>query len=322
MLIPARTPFYLTNASDTTKDLTVKLKIYPVGDATPSDFQYVIQKKKYSAAAELLSVNISKFIRDYFDHTPPASLPINYTSYTYGQILTVDAYVQGVLESHSAWDGLEAFDVSTAASIQTARPIYEGSPAFFMAEHTNMVEVKWSSDSDSHTFVVPTGHKIIPVLNDNVDYTNSRYARVQGYNTGGSSPSYDRIYYFDCPPEEGVTIAYINRWGAWETFDAIGRLKANYLGTSKEYVSSLGYERQINSQATKSLMLNVGFVGYEFTDVMVDLLLSESIWLYKEGAAERLVRSSKTVQQLSSAYDGVTVPNIEFKVATPLIPLV
>ena len=322
--IAARKPFYVTNQSDITKDLTVRLKIADIDASYPADYQYLIQKKKYSTDSELLSVDISKFIRDHFEHNliPNANYQQQGTYHT----LKVTATVNGVATEYIAYDGYEDVSNSTVASPDTIRPIYVGSPAILEALVVDNNTVKWGvvgGGTSTVSMVKPTNSEVVAFIQSRSGLTGAdtegNRVWVENYSGGVSWKRYADLV---CPYNDTYTIQFINRYGLWDYIDVTGRIYHNRRATSKKYLSSLGYTRDINRVGTRTLKVSVGIVQPSFSPILEDLLMSERITLWDGTNETPLVLTTASIEELETRGYAVNVPEIEFEFANPIIPIV
>lgn len=310
--IAARIPYYVTNSADISLDLYVEVRIYNQGASVPTDPQYTIKKQRYNEISELLRVDISPFLRDYFSAVPSNPISTGKDAISSGEYLKAEIKVNSVTETYDVFDGYIEFPVSTVASIDSVKNVSEDSKQFITANLAGMVEIKWSSDNGntdtlSYTANGTNDYIEIPVLSSGLDYTGSGDVTVEAYNTGNSTPNFIRTYKYVCVYDKVYTISYVNRYGAWETFDCVGKKEDSFSADGDDYVSfEEGNTKVFGKNSKTSFNINTGWVDDNFAQVIQDLLLSESVYIYEDDTVIEVILKSKSASKLVN-------PNVQMK---------
>lgn len=292
--ISTRKPYKVTNSGDISKDLYVEIRIYKAVDggiagAPPTLPQYTVKKQRYNLTSQLLSVDVSPFIRDFFSMVAPNPISAETLRIKEDLHYKADIEVQGVSVTYDCYYGYEDFTESLCASIDVEKNIFVGTNQFITVDLTGMVTIKWTAFAALGTQTVTVAYsndaignvKEIPVVHPTLSMDDKYSVKVEGYNTGGASPNFERNYRVDCPYDEGITVGYVNRYGVYETFDTIGK-KERQLKSSGEYFTSFsdGANTAFLKNSKGTYTLNTGWVLEAFSNCIEDLLMSESIVLY------------------------------------------
>jgi len=326
--IASRKPYNFTH---TTTDLNINIEAY-LGDTYGEVTNYNILKTSYDPlVAEPLTVNLSPFMVDKFNHVPsqtPTMIDEVVSSAVQmsitGNIVTPQYYV--------GYDGWERYLPSTLAvsTSLTTRNIVLNSPQYITANLSAIENIYWIADTgDTHeetnqNLGVDTS-SIFPVFTSGLTVTDStKVITIQGRGVG-NTVLWTLKFNIVCPYNEVYTIGFINRYGVWEYIDMIGNIRKGITTSKETYVRyDEGLNQNFNINGYRNFTVNTGWVDEAFEYVVNDLMLSEYIILYtgNPNTSIKLTLEDNNKQLQSSRVDKMINYSFKFKEAGPIIAIV
>lgn len=310
----------------------------PVGTLTDTSelndpIYYAIRQTSFDpTVAEELGVNISPFATDRFVHIPKDPTPLDIESPVTGE--RVDVFVDNlvVVREYECYDGWETYQDGTLGISTTdlIRVVSRHSLGYVTAKVQNLNDIQWRTNTGKvHTGAVDIGaitSSVFPIVHPalGVDETDGSLT-ITGRDAGNLT-IWELHYTFECPWEgETVTIGFINRFGVWEYFDALGRYMIGTKSHKEQYVSyATGLIEKYNVNGNRTLTVNTGWVGENFDSVYEDLLMSEAIVLYR-GTPETNIRLSLETESVIYEDDRnqkMISYIINFQTAGKVIPII
>lgn len=324
--IAARKPFIKTK---TATSIYYDIDSYPAEN--PSDITtYTVAKSSFdSETAEPLSIDLSVFAFPRFRSEPQVTLPTGISTPSEGTEIGLEVRSVDPTEYYNCYYGWVDFPQDTLGVTVSKRNLVLGSNQYVTANLFSTANIEWRTD---------TG-KIISVPNPNVgldkasvfpvilpalglDETDSTLYIV-GRN-GSDDPLWTLEYTLQCAWDDAVTIGFINQFGVWEFFDAIGRTVDNTEFSRESYRSVLtGGRRTLNATAREGLVFNSGIVEESFYDIAQSMLLSESIVVYTGGVGSYYIEpQTSNLTKQTSRFNQIINYTLQFKKSTNIIPVV
>jgi len=330
--IAARAPYYITQHVET---LLVKLKIYPAGGTLPTAWQYNIVKNSYKAGiSEDLRINISPFMRDFFDHTFD-SLPTAPQVPSGDYELNVVVEVNGVEETHTAYDGIivptnDAYLGTRKDHKRIVLP-QDGSSSplgYFSFSATATASLVYTTNTGIQETLAVTVDptrliQIAPLIPPGMDITGATSVTVKA-NTSSMVELWSMTFEIDCTFQTDETIGFINWYGVWEYIFIKGSVKYDFKGEESEYTSfSTGGIEQYNNNLRVGVTVNTGWVDYGFYQTLEGLVISETTVYYSGGPwSTYVVLTSRSIPRQNRRVDKMINYTLTFKAAHKLIPIV
>lgn len=122
-------------------------------------------------------------------------------------------------------------------------------------------------------------------------------------------------------------VTFVNKYGAYqdlwffkkaiESFNVTDeKYKRNTLSNSTAtYAKYSGQEERYNTNATKSITLNTGFINEDNNSTIEELFLSENVWIKYDGDTLPVIPKSKSLTLKTSLNDRVSNYTIDFDFA-------
>ena len=329
--IAARKPYYIHQNVET---LIVKLKIYPQGGTEPTAWQYTVVKNSYKAGVpEELRINISPFMRDFFDHKPN-TLPASPMTPTGVFALTVKVEVNGVEEEHIAFDGIASPTNNQYLGVSNYRPIVlpqDGSSSplgYFSFSADNTAYLRYTTNLGiQETVPVPpnAGHliQIAPFIPPTMDVTGAASIKVEALTTS-QTIIWTEKFEIDCTYHTDESIGFINWYGVWEFFFVRGAVGFNYMSEGEEYRSfEDGYLKQYNVNLEEDVIFNTGWVEQQFYQVLQSFMIAETSIYYSGGPwSFGVVLRDKTIKRKTRRKDKMMSYTFTMRAVNKLIPIV
>jgi hypothetical protein len=361
----ARSPLLLQYAPETDgQDITsadVEVSIY-TGDKTsgvPASPQVTLVK---SGVDGNVLLDVAQLVRAYFVHNYTSHNAPGASTYYIAQAIGSALWVKvssnttelsgGYLEASTflAMDGFSYFadgvnKVHSETILTTPRTIQLLEGQYFNLPVKNDPRIKWGigqvgsvttyqdapahgDDTDKKVVYLPVGKPNINSLTDLsmdlVAATKDFYVFIQNQASSAALANI-RIQYICEPKYEGHYIAFINKWGVWDTMlfekkssenikvqgDSYRRMIGAFSARDGEtgtqaytYNTREGVQARINAVGQEYITLNTGFLEEDYNEVMRQLLQSEVFLLdnttpvtietvdldYKTGINERLIQ--------------------------------
>ena len=316
-IIPARAPYKITQNID---NLSITISVWCDGDTQPANPQYTVNKTSYEdGVPEDLSIDISPYIRNYFDMIP-VQTPSSSTIVSKCEFLSVELNINGTIENHNAVNGWsEPSTVFHFDRWQTKKSIYPETLSQITISK-DVTTVDYVLSDGTFTTLTPTDvsrYPVIPVAFNDLSDTNSLKIVVH-------YPGNDITYPFsvDCPYQSG-TIGFVNSVGQWEYFDVLGKQNLTYNRTSSDYIAASDHQTVMyNANGRETYTFRTGWVDDQFRRVVNDLMVSEHIIWNQTTINIKLKLVDNSKERLFTRSDGMLSYEFNFENATTMIPTI
>lgn len=348
MIIYTRSPYFITVNETGQVGSKIELRIWNGTGSAPTDATYTFSKSIASATQIENIYNISPFVKEYIDNVAPiyAAGETDYT--TMWTNVQVKRYKETAVGVYSLLDTTTYLGTNGYTTFADGYN-YTNASNTFMLLSDNAKEIKYDITKsipyvnvlispDSGDVITATykdlrgrnelvvgytetkGMLKIPLTTTNVKYNKGNTLTISYNDT-------DFVYNVKpiCEPKYSPVIcSYINRFGGWQflTFfktriDNINVKGSNYnlLQDSIDYNTSKGQSKSFNINGKQSVKLSSGFVPENYSDLIQDLLLSETVLL--DGLPVEVKTQSTTLKR--SLQDRNINYEIEFDYAFNII---
>lgn len=316
---------------------TVQLQVYVYegtsGSYTSSDLKYTLQNSLIGTDTNVV-FEIAELVRDYLDltfnndylsktiwvTTVATLLDDNNLVFSYGSpetntYLATDGY--GFFED-SANPELSRNLLITSNSMYLPEDVAGKLPIF--AEGVGKVII----DSTT-TQVTDSGNS-----NQKIQYLTipANTTTVKIYDTDDSTLLRTVNLYNICEPKyTPYKVTFTNKYGAYqdlwffkksvETFNVTDeKYKRNTIkNLTADYQKYSGQEERYNTNATKSITLNTGFINEDSNSAIEELFLSENIWIRYDNNTLPLITKSKSMTFKTSLNDKLANYTVDFDFA-------
>jgi len=311
-IIKVRSPFIVTVAEAGQDGSKIELFIWNKGTTEPTTPTYTLSKSIPSASQIDNIYNISNYIREYILNVKPVTVTLptvdDNTNWVYCKVkrykLVGTTYTLLDTTEYVCVDGFTLYGDGKQSSINVNALAlsngnvitkYTGIPyinvlaqqiatydfnANYYTKANVLIEqrilVLNGAGSESFLLKVPLRSTL-----STDDYQNL----ILKYNTNVFEKASLRIEECKYTP---VVCTFINRYGGWEflTFfkqqiNTIAVKGTDYklMPSSVNYNTSLGQSKTFNINGTQTIKLNTGFVDENYSELITDLLLSETVLL-------------------------------------------
>lgn len=312
MIIYTRSPYFITVNETGQVGSKIELRIWNGTGSAPTSATYTFSKSIASTTQIENIYNISPFVKEYIDNVAPIYSVDETDSTTMWANVEVKRYKETSIGSYTLLDTVTYLGTN-GFTLFTDGYNYTNPSNTFMLLSDNTKEIKYNITKD-----IPYINVLInPIDGDVITATykdlRGRNELVVGYTetkemlkipVSTTSVKYNKgntltISYNDtdfvykvtpiCEPKYSpVVCSYINRFGGWQflTFfktriDNINVKGSNYnlLPTSIDYNIQSGQSKSFNTNGKQSVKLSSGFVPENYSDLIQDLLLSETVLL-------------------------------------------
>jgi hypothetical protein len=311
MIIYTRSPYFITVDETGQLGSRIELRIWNGTGSAPTDATYTFSKPIASASQIENIYNISPFIKEYIDNVAPiyaagetdstlmwANVQVKrYTETEEGYSLLdtttylgTNGYTQFV-DGYNYTDPSDTFVLLSDREKEIRYDITKSIPyvnILINPEVGDVIEATYKDLRGRNELVVgyteTKGMLKIPLTTTNVKYNKGNTLTISYNDT-------DYVYRVIpiCEPKYSPVIcSYINRFGGWQflTFfktriDNINTKGTSYnqLQDSINYSVSKGQSKSFNINGKQSIKLSSGFVPENYSDLIQDLLLSETVLL-------------------------------------------
>jgi len=311
MIIYTRSPYFITVDEAGQLGSRIELRIWNGTGSAPTDATYTFSKPIASASQIENIYNISPFIKEYIDNVAPiyaagetdstsmwANVQVKrYTETEEGYSLLdtttylgTNGYTQFV-DGYNYTDPSDTFVLLSDREKEIRYDITKSIPyvnVLINPEVGDVIEATYKDLRGRNELVVgyteTKGMLKIPLTTTNIKYNKGNTLTIS-YN------DIDYVYRVIpiCEPKYSPVIcSYINRFGGWQflTFfktriDNISTKGTSYnqLQDSINYSVSKGQSKSFNINGKQSIKLSSGFVPENYSDLIQDLLLSETVLL-------------------------------------------
>ena len=316
-IIPARAPYKITQNVD---NLSITISVWCDGDTPPANPQYTVNKTSYEdGVPEDLSIDISPYIRNYFDMIP-VQTPSSSTIVSKCEFLSVELNINGTIDNHNAVNGWsEPSTVFHFDRWQTKKSIYPETLSQITISK-DVTTVDYVLSDGTFTTLTPTDvsrYPVIPVAFNDLSDTNSLKIVVH-------YPGNDIIYPFsvDCPYNDN-TIGFVNSVGQWEYFDALGKVDVTDVRTSSDYIRASDHSITMsNANVRNTYTFRTGWVDDAFRRVVGDLMASEHIVRHQGSIINKMKLVDNSKERLFTRADGMLSYEFTFEYAETMIPTI
>ena len=311
-IIKVRSPFIVTVAETGQDGSKIELFIWNKGTTEPATPTYILSKPIASTTQIDNIYNISNYIREYILNVKPITVTLptidDNTNWVYCKVkrykLIGVTYTLLDTTEYVCVDGFTLYNDGKQSSINvnalalsnenvitkyTGIPyinvlaqqiaVYDFTANYYTKENV-LIEQRTliSNGAGSESFLLKVPLRS-PLSTD--DYQNL----ILKYNTNVFEKASLRIEECKYTP---VVCTFINRYGGWEflTFfkqqiNTIAVKGTDYklMPSSVNYNTSLGQSKTFNINGTQTIKLNTGFVDENYSELITDLLLSETVLL-------------------------------------------
>jgi hypothetical protein len=348
MVINARSPYFISVNESGQLGSRIELRIWNGLGSAPTDATYTFSKQKASDTQTENIYNISPFIKEYIDNVAPiyssdeldstlmwANVQVKrYTETTIGVYTLLDTITylgtNGYTDFTDGYNYTNSSDNFVLLSDNTKEIKYDINKAL---PYVNvMIDIESAEDiqavykdlrgrnQTTSYFSVVKGMLKVPLTIDNDKYYKGNTLTL---SYGETQYTY-RVIPICEPKYAPVICSYINRFGGWQflTFfktriDNINVAGNTYnrLPSSVDYNVQKGQSKTFNINGSQSVKLSSGFVPENYSDLIQDLLLSETVLL--DGLPVKVKTQSTTLK--TSLIDRNINYEIEFDYSFNLI---
>lgn len=319
MIINARSPYFITVNESGQIGSKIELFISPGEIALPSEATYTLSKRSPSSSQLRTDYNISQYIREYIDTTSSvyggnyifANVRVKRykeTSVGVFELLnTVDHFgVNGYTlysDGYNYTDSSSLFvclanpsiEINYQEGIESSKYPYINALVDFTANASSKVDVSYKDMNGRNEVVVTydTNNKSaikVPVRTSSAKFDNGNTVTLN-WKPAGTTVSITKTFTVKpiCETKyEPIQCTFINRFGGWQflTFFKAKSSSINVMGTSYnvlpssvDYNIKKGQTNTFNINGKQSIKLNTGWVPENYSELIQDLLLAETILL-------------------------------------------
>ena len=310
-----RSPRYIRTSS-LANATYFKLELYIFTGLTsdkPSDATYTLEKDIINSETQV-TFEINQLIRDYYEHIAPTTG--NSTGYVLWAIADVTGFTSStvgatVSTTFLAFDGYNYFQEAasnggsinatyTLPTLLTSSKIQvlesEAAQIPVNAEIAETVNFKLAGSTVSTHSITDNGN-----TNQKIQYITTTAANVDAvdvvYNSGASTQSFTIEEVLECKHTVSK-IVFINKYGALQNLyffkksvenlqinkDSFNR---NILDETIPYIAGFQFkehqDKKFNIIANEAITLNSGFVSESMNNSFKELLLSQYVWMVRDG---------------------------------------
>ena len=310
-----RSPRYIRTSS-LANATYFKLELYIFTGLTsdkPSDATYTLEKDIINSETQV-TFEINQLIRDYYEHIAPTTG--NSTVYVLWAIADVTGFTSStvgatVSTTFLAFDGYNYFQEAasnggsinatyTLPTLLTSSKIQvlesEAAQIPVNAEIAETVNFKLAGSTVSTHSITDSGN-----TNQKIQYITTTAANVDAvdvvYNSGASTQSFTIEEVLECKHSDSK-IVIINKYGALQKLyffkksvenlqinkDSFNR---NILDETIPYIAGFQFkehqDKKFNIIANEAITLNSGFVSESMNNSFKELLLSQYVWMVRDG---------------------------------------
>jgi hypothetical protein len=277
-----------------------------------SILRYSITK---NAINNVVVFDISEISRDYIEHTFGQSNP----SETIAISTTITQYT-----------GLNGTGTATALS-SVSDVGYDGYGEFSEGINPTISTSSIPLQSNTDIYLPPSTASYIPVNYGDGSFETSAAATdgTKYYIPSPSDPQYTFTIRTICDTKFGSTkVTFVNKFGALQEMYFFFKQQETVNVTSENYKSNLvtntdpatysTTKHQVstyNVNAKETISLNTPFVTDNYNLALEQLLLSEHIWLTKDGTTYPIAPKTKSLQKKTNVNDRLVQYTMEFEYA-------
>jgi len=312
MIIYSRSPYFITVNESAQVGSKIELRIWNGTGAAPTPATYTFSKSIASVTQTENVYNISPFVKEYIDNVAPIYAAGETDSTTMWANVQVKRYKETSIGSYTLIDTVTYLGTNGYTAF-TDGYNYTNASNTFMLLSDNAKEVKYDINKSIpyvNVLINPESGDVITATYKDLRGRNEvvvGYTETKGmlkiplsttsvkYKNGNTlTISYnDTDYIYNvmpiCEPKyTPVICSFINRFGGWQflTFFKAQTNNINVKGSnfnllqdSINYNTSKGQSKSFNINGKQSVKLSSGFVPENYSDLIQDLLLSETVLL-------------------------------------------
>jgi hypothetical protein len=341
-MILSRSPYYITAPMETgTESITLTMKVNQITQNTSMvNTDYTVVKNPVSTEIDSIDFEVSNILRDYLDPRPPETVTTTGLE---------DSRPNSVISLNYVLD----YQGITNTVTSTMNTVLDGYGYF--KEGANPQTTKKILLTNNHYLVNKNGFFLVPILNDGTYSEVTIDGHVHSLNT--SSALTDKVKYLvvnvsefsgtvlvkvgseevtlevieECkyPPFD---VCFLNRYGVFEIMTFFKQSQVSTKLDSKvfknNYISNGQYDttrhtyKEMNKNGQESLKLNSGWVSEQYNETIRELLLSEKVYLWKNGDEDYLtpmVVETSSLEYKTRVKDKLISYEIDLKYANDII---
>tara|TARA_R110001583_G_scaffold87009_3_gene226977 strand:- start:5662 stop:6705 length:1044 start_codon:yes stop_codon:yes gene_type:complete len=338
--INTRSPFFVSQAAAVGETVTVNLFLWNDPASEPASSTKVLSKKIPSASLLTVNFDISPFINQYISHsvfTPVSTLTAtDVSTYAYCRVKVTKSSSAVVLQDLNliAYKGYGYFEDGKNPAGQANVMLDEGE--YYMLKNQNKGGLYYHEDAAGDwtaTYTCLDGTTADVNLDLNIANGYIPYITTTHLNQGGSIVTIlkdsvlQKTFTFReiCEPKYTPLICdFVNRYGVWQTivFFKVSKSKMtstetvfNMMPASVDYSVSNNIRQTFNTNGQESIIVNTGWVLEHYSEVIKQLLLSNTIRLDNKP----VVLNTKSVSLFTSINEKNINYTIEFNYANNII---
>ena len=312
MIIYTRSPYFITVNESGQVGSKIELRIWNGTGSVPTPATYTFSKSIASSTQTENVYNISNFVKEYIDNVAPVYAAGETDSTTMWANVQVKRFKETSVGSYTLLD-TTTYLGTNGYTLFTDGYNYTNASNTFMLLSDNSKEIRYDITKSIpyvNVLINPAGGDVITATYKDLRGRNELvvgYTETKGmlkipltttsvkYNKGNTlTITYNettfqyRVMPICEPKYSPVICSYINRFGGWQflTFfksrtDNINVEGSNYnlLQDSINYNVSKGQSKSFNINGKQTVKLSSGFVPENYSDLIQDLLLSETVLL-------------------------------------------
>jgi hypothetical protein len=348
MIIYSRSPYFITVNESAQVGSRIELRLWNGTGSAPTPATYTFSKSIASSTQIENIYNISPFVKEYIDNIAPIYAAGETDSTTMWVNVEVKRYKETSVGTYSLLDTTTYLGTNGYTQFLDGYN-YTNASNTFMLLSDNTKEIRYDITKSIpyvNVLISPAEGDVITATYKDLRGRNEvvvGYTETKGmlkiplsttnakYNKGNTlTISYnDTDYVYNvmpiCEPKYAPVIcSFINRFGGWQflTFFKAQTNNINVKGSnfnllqdSIDYNTSKGQSKSFNINGKQSVKLSSGFVPENYSDLIQDLLLSETVLL--DGKPAEVKTQATTLK--TSLMDKNINYEIEFDYAFNLI---
>lgn len=312
MIIYSRSPYFITVNESAQVGSRIELRLWNGTGSAPTPATYTFSKAIASSTQIENIYNISPFVKEYIDNVAPNYASGETDSTTMWVNVEVKRYKETSVGTYSLLDTTTYLGTNGYTQFLDGYN-YTNASNTFMLLSDNTKEIRYDITKSIpyvNVLISPAEGDVITATYKDLRGRNEvvvGYTETKGmlkipltttnakYNKGNTlTISYnDTDYVYNvmpiCEPKYAPVIcSFINRFGGWQflTFFKAQTNNINVKGSnfnllqdSIDYNTSKGQSKSFNINGKQSVKLSSGFVPENYSDLIQDLLLSETVLL-------------------------------------------
>lgn len=348
MIIYSRSPYFITVNEESQVGSKIELRLWNGTGSAPTPATYTFSKPIASSTQIENIYNISPFVKEYIDNVAPNYAAGETDSTTMWVNVQVKRFKETAVGVYTLLDTTTYLGTNGYTAFADGYN-YTNASDTFMLLSDNTKEIKYdinkpipyvnvlinpeSGDVVTATYKDLRGRNELVVgytetkgmLKIPLSTTSAKYNKGNTLTIAYNETTFQYRVMPICEPKYSpVVCSYINRFGGWQflTFfkaqtNNINVKGSNYnlLQDSINYNTSKGQSKSFNINGKQSVKLSSGFVPENYSDLIQDLLLSETVLL--DGLPVEVKTQSTTLK--TSLQDRNINYEIEFDYAFNLI---